>query len=89
MTEEKDIELVVQGEVMEEGRGALGPSSTQEEVDRHNTARIPRRSWCPVCLAGHALGSHQQRRGGQGEERVPDIVCDDAFAGAEGEEGEE
>lgn len=78
----------VEEEVSQEGRKPkslrdLGLPS-KEEGDIHNMTHLPFRSWCPSCVTGRARDRPHRKGGGQGEQRIPEIVFDYAFLGAEG-----
>lgn len=85
----KDIELDVEEARSEEGRiprTLRGPGTpTQDEADHINTTYIAFRSWCPACVAGRARARHHKKKENQGDKRVPEVVFDYTFLGAEGE----
>lgn len=84
-----EIELEVEEEVSGEGRAPItlrDPGAPiQEDVDQRNITHVPYRAWCPACVSGRARDRDHHKKEGQDEKRVPELVFDYAFLGAEGE----
>ena len=52
-----------------------------KEVEEHNVAHIPYRSWCPLCVAGRAKDSHHTRSSKQLDSGEHVLHMDYAFLG--------
>jgi len=60
-------------------------TSTEAEVEQHNVTHMFFRAWCPACVAGKARDKPHKKQEDEWE-RLPDMVFDYGFMGAEGEE---
>lgn len=64
-----------------------GPLPTSAEVEEHNTTHIHCRAWGLACISGRGRSRYHKRRESQEGKRLPEIVLDYAFLGADGEPG--
>ena len=46
---------------------------TKYEVEQHNLAHIPYRSWCPHCVRGKAVNSHHAAKHGKPDDELKSI----------------
>ena len=58
----------------------------EAEVEQHNVTHLPFRAWCPACVEGKARERPHRKQEDEDEKRLPEVVFDYGFMGAEGEE---
>ena len=62
---------------------------SQEEIDRHNVAHCPFRSWCKLCVMGQSVTTGHFRARQEDARQVPTVSMDYMFMKDEDSEEEE
>ena len=83
----------IQLDVEAEGSEAREPcilrdpgAPTAAEVEQHYVTHLHFRAWCPACVEGKAKDRPHRKQEVEEEKRLPEIVFDYGFMGAEGED---
>ena len=82
-----DLEVEAESEEAREPKTLRDPGApTELEIGQHNVTHLPFRAWCPSCVEGKARDRMRKKQEDSGEKRIPEVVFDYAFMGAEGED---